>query len=209
MRIKIAVTCVLGLVLALGITTDVQADDSCRSNAECAPWEACSTSHGVCDSGDTNADVCHGTCVAGGGFRVIPRIGMAAIDAPSPATPDAAAPGSTRGASFGVEVVPPVLGGHLAVAVDYWTPGIVRAGLLATWAATPGLVLGLRADVTRATPGLGAMAAVRLDYFPWWQLPAFTPAHFLSLSLEVGAWLPELSSTTRAPFVVLALGIWL
>lgn len=171
----------------------------CTSNQSCPPWQVCTTSVGECGSALSPYDVCTGTCESGRRFRFVLRAhgGYAGDLAPF-------------AGALGLEIVPPFAGGHLSVACEAWTAGLFRLGPAISLPVTKGLVLSARADACVATGQWRACPGARVEYFPWWQLPWLTPAHYLSIALDGVAVIGEAEGRVRvSPAMMLGLGLWL
>jgi hypothetical protein len=171
--------------------------DHCHNNEECAPYQVCTVSLGDCGSDDSPLAVCTGHCVAGRSLRAVVRVDGVI----QPGSDD-----GTYGAGFGLELIPPFLGGHVALAGGYWTAGLFRVGPVLSWAATSGLMLALRTDVAIGDGHTGLLVGGRLEWFPWWPFHGLTPAHYFSIALEAGALDPQ--DADRQGFVTLGIGLW-
>ncbi len=192
------VTRLIPATFALICIADAAAEGSCYSDTECAPWAICTASHGGCGSAGSPLAVCTGTCVGGEDWRIVPRLGATAV-----LSDDAEV-----GASLGLEIVPPVLRGHVSVAAEWWTQELLRMGAAATWPVFPGLVLGARLDVARVSGTWATMAAGRVEYFPWWPMSAFTLAHYVSLAVEAGTIIDETGVDQSTRFVGFGIAVW-
>src|SRR5262245_58416212 len=109
------------------------AEAYCYNNQDCAPWAVCTVSLGECGGGDSPLQVCTGECVSGRAARALGRFGLLVTD------------GDVE-ADLCVEIVPPFLGGYLALAADYVTPDLGRLGLALRVPVPAGLSAGLRTD---------------------------------------------------------------
>ena len=157
-------------VLALSLFVIETASARCYSNEQCPSWQVCTVSLGAC-GGDGELDVCTGSCVAGHRLRVVPRLGVGLLERSA---------GHSAGAVMGLEIVPPLFGGRLSAAMDYWTQSLVRLGVAVTWHALDLVAVGVRLDITRGGGATGAMGAIRIEVSPLPQLP-------VSVFLEGGA----------------------
>lgn len=111
--------------------------DASRRGTDCPPWAVCSVHLGDCESGLAPAEVCTGHCTAGGATRLVFEAGVyMASDVPE-----------ALGARLGVELVPPVLGGHLAVHGDWWTGDLWQFGPRLSWALHSAVRVGASADI--------------------------------------------------------------
>jgi hypothetical protein len=158
----------------------------CFSDEECPGWQVCSVSLGDCDSPGA-ADLCGGVCTAGW-LEVGVRAQTAVSD-------------DGLGGALGVELVPPLVGSHVAAAAD-WTGdtwrlgGVLRLTVREIWAVS------LRLDGVTEDDRWRFAAAGRLEWAPPW-----TPLrHYMSLLAEVGVMAP---SGDAAPFASLGLAGWL
>ena len=169
----------------------------CRNDQSCAPYEICTTSVGVCDSGDGNADVCSGTCEMGQRIRFVPYAGGGVMRMTHNVPVGIA--------QAGLEVIPDLFGGHLSVSGEYFG-GTLRTGIASPWPLFDGFLLSPRVDLLPLTEGgMKVMGGLRLDYFPWMPFKTLTPAHYFSLALEGGA----LIDGRPSPYGTLSLRIWL
>lgn len=186
------------LLVLLVTASTANADNMCYSDSGCMPWQVCTVSLGACESGAAPYEVCTGTCVSGRSWRFVPRVGAA-----SPIED------GELSATFGLEIVPPLLGGHVSISTEYWTAEVLRTGLVATFRVVDGLALSARGDITTLGPTAGAIAAVRAEYFPVsGPLEGVTFARFISIAFEAGVGFAELGASDSAPFAALSLGVW-
>lgn len=175
-------------------------DGICMSDQECAPYEICTVSIGDCGPGPGKADVCTGTCEMGRRLRVVPYAGGGLHRATQGVTL------GTGMGQLGLELIPPVLAGHLSISAEYFA-GTLRTGVASPWPLFDGFLLSPRLDVLPLRRGgMGLTAGLRLDYFPWMPFKFLTPAHYFSIALEGGGALLE---RTRYPYGTLSLRIWL
>lgn len=168
----------------------VEAD--CYNNQDCAPWAVCTVSLGDCGSGDAPLDVCTGECVSGHALRAIGRAGLLVTD------------GDVE-ANLGVEIVPPFLGGHLALAADYVTPDLGRLGLALRVPIPAGLSVGLRIDWIAGAASTTGATATRLEWAPVWAFEGLTLLHYVTVLIEAGL---LISDGERAGFGTFGVGVW-
>lgn len=183
---------------------EVERPAVCSSDSECPPWALCTVSLGECRGAYAPAEVCTGTCVAGKKWRVVARVGGVVEEGDEDAAP---------GATLGLEVIPPLAGGHLGLALEWWTRQPLKLSTTLTWPAYPGLVLGAKLgatlDPSSRTERWGSAVSARVEYFPWWPYSGVTPFHYLSFTLEGGLQLPEVVNLSGSrPFVSLGIGLW-
>jgi hypothetical protein len=179
-----------GLLLLGSMSRGAEAD--CYNDQDCEPWAVCTVSLGACGSGDAPHDVCTGTCVSGQTLRVIGRAGLLVTDGGAEA-------------DLGVEIVPPLLGGHLALAADYLTPDLGRLGLALRVPLPAALSAGLRADWIAGAERATGAAAARLEWAPESALEGLTLLHYVTVLFEAGL---LISNGERAGFGTFGVGLW-
>jgi hypothetical protein len=170
----------------VGFVPPPPAPRMCFSDEECPGWQVCSVSLGDCDSPGAG-EVCGGVCTAGWlevGGRVQTDVS-----------------GDGLGGALGVELVPPLVGTHVAAAADWngdtWRlGGVLRLTVRELWAVS------LRLDGVTEDDRWRFAAAGRLEWAPPW-----TPLrHYMSLLAEVGVVAP---SGDPAAFASLGIAGWL
>jgi hypothetical protein len=166
----------------------------CYSNAECAGWQVCSVSLGECGGASAPLAVCTGTCVAGWVAAAV-RVHAVAIR-------DDRVDGN---ASVGLELVPWPLGGHLALAADYWRGGDWRLGAALRHDVGAGWSAGLRGDAVHTDGDWRPAAAARLEWSPIGPFQRCAACGFVSVLAEAGA----LGLDDRTLLVTLGIAVWL
>lgn len=194
---------VLALALACG-AGEARADcppctDAGRRGPDCPPWSVCSVYAGDCEAGKAPLSVCTGHCAAGSVTRLVPSVGAYVASGLE----------EERGLSVGLELVPPLAGGHVAVRSQWWSGGVWRAGPALSWALGRSLRLGVGADLARARGAWAAGASGRIEVFPWALSPGLIPLQLTSLSLEAGALLGAGGADARVSYAEAGIRLWL
>ena len=179
-----------GLLLIAAMSRGAEA--YCYNDEGCAPWEVCTVSLGECGSESSPFDVCTGRCVSGHALQAIARAGVLVTDGDAEA-------------DLGVEIVPPLLGGHLALAADYVGPGLARLGLALRLPIFAGMSVGLRTDWIAGAASTTSAAAARLEWAPEWAFQGLTPLHYVTVLIEAGL---LMSDGDRAGFGTFGVGVW-
>lgn len=116
------------------------------------------------------------------------------------------------GATLGLEVVPPLAGGHLALGLDWWPQQPLRLSTLVTWPVNHRYVLGVRLGATfdARAERWGSSVSARVEHFPWKYHHLIRGLPFVfSFTLEGGLLLPEAVHLSGSrPFVGLGIGLW-
>jgi hypothetical protein len=144
----------LGLLL-LSAKPAEPCDDAGRYGEQCPPYQVCSVYTGDCFSGKAPLCVCTGFCRGGLIWRFIPKAGMFLANE-----------GDSFGGAFGLEIVPPVLGGYLSVHGEWMTEDLWRFGLVATLPVFYSMLIGISADGVHAHGDWAAGGSLRLEVFP-------------------------------------------
>jgi hypothetical protein len=165
---------------------------ACWDDAECAPSQVCDRDD--CEGGTPRpaGDTCTGRCVAGGTLRLVGRGGVFA-----PA-------GEGAAATVGVELLPPLLDHHLALAADWLSSGRGRCGVV-VGGETHQVGIGVRADVLVGGPETTAAAALRVDLRGLWLQEHARAFRYLSVYAEVGA---ATSGSGGDGFLGVGLAVW-
>lgn len=194
-----------GVVVGWVVCGQARAEEViCGADMDCPPWAICTTSVGECGSAKAPLEVCTGRCAAGQAWRLVPRLEATA-----------GLPLRQRtGAAVGVEIVPPVLEGHLSFFAEWWTQEFGRIGAAGTIYPVDALGLSIRADAVPWRGGLQASIGGRVDFFPWAVMPSLTMNHYFSVSASGGVFvLPVDERFARRDaipwFVTLGIGFWL
>lgn len=141
-------------VLLLPASPAKPCTDAGRYGDECPPYEVCSVYTGDCGSSSPLC-VCTGYCRGGLIWRFIPKAGMFLANE-----------GNSFGGVLGLEIVPPVLGGHLSVHGEWTTENLWRFGLVATLPVIDSMLIGISADGAHARGDWAAGGSLRLEVFP-------------------------------------------
>jgi hypothetical protein len=157
-------------------------------------FAVCSTELGQCGNGMKPFLVCTGYCRDPRTWHLAVRAGFVGLwDG-----------GAKPGASWSLELAPPVLRNRLSVAADLWSQRILRFGAAVSLPAFDDLRVGVRADaMTRTETWVwGASAAAPGEL-------VFQGPQTIGLSFEVGALAPAAAQLTDVwPFVSANLGFW-
>lgn len=148
--------------------------DSGRYGHECPPYEVCSVYAGDCWNGKAPLCVCTGRCAGGLTTRIIPKLGMFM-----------ASEGDLVGGAFGLEIVPPILAGHLSAHAEWWTENLWRFGLVGSLPLFYSMLIGASVDGAQAHGRWAAGGSLRLEGFPHFLTRGTVFSH-VSLLLEGG-----------------------
>jgi hypothetical protein len=171
--------------------------DAGRHGDECPPYEVCSVYTGDCFSGKAPLCVCTGFCRGGLIWRFVPKVGMFL-----------ASGGDEFGGAFGLEIVPPLLGGHLSVHGEWMTEDLWRFGLVATLPVFHSMLIGISADGAHAHGDWAAGGSLRLEVFPHLITRGTVFSH-ISILFEGGAQVFGELDDEWYLFDIMGLRVWL
>lgn len=172
--------------------------DASRHGSQCPPWSVCSVNLGDCGS-SSPLTVCSGYCSAGRTTRVVVKAGgylATEVD-------------RSLGGVFGVEVLPPWLGGHLSLQGEWWTENLWRFGPGVLWPVHDALVIGATVDAAHTSGRWGVGLGGRAELFPWVLAQGWIPLQYTSLSVDFGGMLFDTRADVLPAYLTLSLRFWI
>jgi hypothetical protein len=148
-------------------------------------------------SGDLH--VCSGYCSTGRTSRIIAKAGAYAATEVE----------HSFGGTFGVEVIPPWLGGHLSLQGEWWTENLWRFGPGVLWPVHDALLIGATADAAHTAGNWGVGIGGRAEFFPWILFRGLIPLQYVSLSLDFGGILFDTEADVLPAYLSVSLRVWI